>query len=292
MGKQVKCFKDVVHGGSEGEGEMGDSMDDFIAEEDEEDEGEQDDDAGQDDAQEDEQDDDEDEEEASEAPRAKASKQTHSKTKSKANSCKNSKSKRKTKRILFTSDDDADDESDSDSAADGPMLYWQVNALREEAEENARDDRNFFQLLKSYTIDESFALYIEMLAQALVSGQDSSRFVGACKAIENLICTHRESLLGSSAWGQDFLKDLQSRPFYMVNTLVSCSDTRCAACGRSSQKPDHIVRMFGPSYDANCLWSSKWIDAIPEVSRALCPCASPAACDRVAAPVRAPMPQC
>lgn len=38
----------------------------------------------------------------------------------------------------------------------------------------------------------------------------------ALRKIEGLICTSRESLLGSSAWKGEFYEQLKSRPFYTV----------------------------------------------------------------------------
>lgn len=38
----------------------------------------------------------------------------------------------------------------------------------------------------------------------------------AMRKIEGLICTSRESLLGSSAWKGDFYEQLRTRPFYAV----------------------------------------------------------------------------
>ena len=44
-------------------------------------------------------------------------------------------------------------------------------------------------------------------------------YLAAARQIENLICTSRESLLGSSAWRPDFLAALKSRPFYCVTEV-------------------------------------------------------------------------
>jgi hypothetical protein len=102
----------------------------------------------------------------------------------------------------------------------------------------------------------------------------SSHHVSAARQVENLVCTHRESLLGSSAWKPDFLKELQSRPFYMVKRASShcfhdCNDygedgEKCQACGRSSQRPDHEIALFGPSYDSKKIWDSHWINLVPK----------------------------
>ena len=37
------------------------------------------------------------------------------------------------------------------------------------------------------------------------------------------------------------------------------------ACGRSSQRPDHKVYLFGNNYDAKRCWESdRWDDLLPE----------------------------
>jgi hypothetical protein len=122
------------------------------------------------------------------------------------------------------------------------------------------------------------------LAKSIISKQfyselsQNSEYLSAVRQIENLICTHRESLLGSSAWKADFLKVLQTRPFYMVRKgAASCyfydcgagasgwDEERCQACGRSSQKPEYQIHLFGPSYQACKIWESNWIDFVPSL---------------------------
>ena len=127
--------------------------------------------------------------------------------------------------------------------------------------------------------------YIEYLGKCLISKsfirdqgmKSSSKYLSAARQIENLICTHRESLLGSSAWRQDFLKELQSRPFFMsqkqhsANYFNDCDgdhsggQEKCHACGRGSHAPDHRVSLFGPSYPAMKIWEGHWVNCIPKV---------------------------
>ena len=52
-----------------------------------------------------------------------------------------------------------------------------------------------------------------------ISTERIKQFLSAARQIENLICTSRESLLGSSAWKADFLAALKSRPFYYVTDV-------------------------------------------------------------------------
>jgi hypothetical protein len=137
-------------------------------------------------------------------------------------------------------------------------------------------------------LPKAFSLYLEYLGKSLLSPhffqefhrKSSSPHLSATRQIENLICTNRESLLGSSAWRRDFLKELQSRPFFMHKRSTasqyfydcgSCGgnegwdEERCQACGRTSQKPDHQVILFGPSYNATKSWESHWREAMPKV---------------------------
>jgi hypothetical protein len=91
------------------------------------------------------------------------------------------------------------------------------------------------------TIPEAMTLYIDMIVMILthntalpttstntstptkypvprnqLSSLITSSQKTAMRKIEGLICTNRESLLGSSAWKGDFYDQLKSRPFYTV----------------------------------------------------------------------------
>jgi hypothetical protein len=76
----------------------------------------------------------------------------------------------------------------------------------------------------------------------------------AARTVENLICTSRESLLGSSVWKGEFFHELTTRPFYNVSFCDSLSHhdhtcsrgiaddrgkerglERCDACGRENK---------------------------------------------------------
>eukprot|EP01039_Chlorochromonas_danica_P009958 gene9958-11008_t len=209
------------------------------------------------------------------------------------------KKKRRASRTLFLSDDEEDDDeeeeeeegssgdggSDSEEERegggdmDGPALYWQVNAMLDQQYNNSDDEEAFFAKNRLLSMEEAFATYIEMLARVLINAtlrqdilQEASpafqKYYQASKTIENVICTHRESLLGSSAWQREYLQSLQSRPFFVAQSFahcITCSEERCEACGRIAQRPDHLVRMYGPSYDGNRIWSARmWVKAIPE----------------------------
>jgi len=95
------------------------------------------------------------------------------------------------------------------------------------------------------------------------SPQLFSNCLSASRQLENLICTNRESLIGSGAWNNLFIEELQCRPFYQATrcseqmmTMMLCNSgdsssmydngdtfdpTRCAACHRTSQNPDTQV---------------------------------------------------
>jgi hypothetical protein len=104
-----------------------------------------------------------------------------------------------------------------------------------------------------------------------------------------LICTNRESLIGSGAWNNAFIEELQTRPFYQAtrcteqmmmmlcrsgNSNSSSSRSRstniygddnndygntfdpmrCAACHRASQSPDTQVSTLCTYYSrAYCM---------------------------------------
>eukprot|EP01036_Dinobryon_divergens_P029692 gene29692-38821_t len=190
-------------------------------------------------------------------------------------------------------DDDDDDEEDEDEGEDGEesdeesegsededenLLYLKVNAMHEEEADysavSALTGR------RSFTQPEALRLYILLLGFCLVdetylesvrkypNREPHSSYLGASRQIENLICTSRESLLGSSAWKAEFLAQLSSRPFYTVSGVCSgpwMSGGRCMACGRSSQRPDHKVYLFGSSYESKRCWESdRWDTLLPE----------------------------
>jgi hypothetical protein len=56
-------------------------------------------------------------------------------------------------------------------------------------------------------------------------GNVRNKYLNAARVVENLICTSRESLIGSSAWRGEFFDELCSRPFYTV--LEVCSEYGC-----------------------------------------------------------------
>ena len=91
-------------------------------------------------------------------------------------------------------------------------------------------------------IPEALGVYIEMMARVLTDavfakslgdssalsgrggrgdegGKSRARFINAPRVVENLICTSRESLIGSSAWKGEFFEELCSRPFYAVQDV-------------------------------------------------------------------------
>ena len=93
------------------------------------------------------------------------------------------------------------------------------------------------------------------------SPQLFSNCLSASRQLENLICTNRESLIGSGAWNNAFIEELQTRPFYQATRcteqmmMMLCRSgnsnsndygntfdpMRCAACHRASQSPDTQV---------------------------------------------------
>ena len=68
-----------------------------------------------------------------------------------------------------------------------------------------------------------------------ISTERIKQFLSAARQIENLICTSRESLLGSSAWKADFLAALKSRPFYYVTDVSLRERDRQSDRGRERE---------------------------------------------------------
>lgn len=85
-----------------------------------------------------------------------------------------------------------------------------------------------------------------------VSRSEKERIQSHCSAartVENLICTSRESLLGSSVWKGEFFHELRSRPFFDITYSRTHEPRgnkaddrgkvrgleRCDACGRESK---------------------------------------------------------
>ena len=87
--------------------------------------------------------------------------------------------------------------------------------------------------LTSYIEMLSFVLTDAVFAQSLMDGRGQhgtsteegggakgkARYLNAARTVENLICTSRESLIGSSAWKGEFFDALCSRPFYAVQEV-------------------------------------------------------------------------
>lgn len=176
-------------------------------------------------------------------------------------------------------DEEEASEEDDEESLDGNLLYFRVNQMRESKEHEIEETGDIAGMLgfrKSYPVPEAMAYYIEYIGKCLISkdafrdAPKSSPHLAAARQIENLICTNRESLLGSSAWRQDFLKELQHRPFYVHfktagHYFNDCNDEKCQACGRGTHRPDHRVSLFGPTYEAMRIWENHWIDLIPKV---------------------------
>lgn len=236
-----------------------------------------------------------------------------------------------------SNDNDSEEESEEDEegARDGPLLYLQVNAMlnQQQSSSNSHHNHNTNHL----SLQQAFFHYIELLSTALINplcrkqilGLDHRGFLSrpqkhstdtlllgkklpkglvatldqASKQIENIICTHRESLLGSSAWQPEFYESLKTRPFLLStvssgllqhqHTNLNCGylgsasnlDSRksglshsgydsgnlgqkCEACNRSAkhEKSDFFSMCFtGPVYESGDCWTrTKWIEAIPQ----------------------------
>lgn len=61
----------------------------------------------------------------------------------------------------------------------------------------------------------------------------AANYLSASRQIENLICTARESWLGSGAWNKEFYSELQARPFYNSKRVMLCRNTSGGGCSFS-----------------------------------------------------------
>eukprot|EP01033_Poteriospumella_lacustris_P002989 gene2987-2189_t len=201
-----------------------------------------------------------------------------------------STSQRKTV-VLLSDEEGADQEEEETPHVSKSTKKRRLNAQMDEAADGGNDSDDLdvagqlFSMNHKYTLEEAFAKYLELLGKVLISPsfrrqiQERSlsrhqmvAYDKACRQIENLVCTHRESLLGSSAWQGDFLQELQHRPFYMCpqSTVAGAAaagccgdDHRCAACGRAAKEAFFNVYLHGPSYDGMAIWSQKWVQSLP-----------------------------
>lgn len=120
-------------------------------------------------------------------------------------------------------------------------------------------------------------MYLEYLASTLLNPEflkschrnpnkpEVQQYDAAVRQIEGVVSTTRESLLGSGAWRQDFLKELQFRPFFMAtrNSLHDNGD-RCAVCGKSSHATEFKIHLFGTRYDARKMYETRrWDNLLP-----------------------------
>ncbi len=170
-------------------------------------------------------------------------------------------------------EDEEDDDDDDDDLEDGPLTYLQVDLMRDERRESME-----FTLRKSYTRQEAMKIYIEMLARTHVDpdfiaslvrdpeSPSSVKYSTAARQLENVICTSRESLLGSGAWNKEFVSELQARPFYMMNK-INPEQAQCERCLACNRKNDHLsckAYLCGPRYDAKRAWTgTRWDREVP-----------------------------
>jgi len=146
-------------------------------------------------------------------------------------------------------------ESSSEESVEGHALYWRLDAkLDAQREETggrgscrSSGDVQVFCQKSAVNVAEAFHLYVEMLAlyhlfpgfaEFMAGGAGPGkrepgadldywtagyrqRFQSATKQIEDVLCTYRESALGSSAWGMgSFVQSLQERPFHYAIASV------------------------------------------------------------------------
>ena len=105
----------------------------------------------------------------------------------------------------------------------------------------------FFELILLFyqNFSHFFSIYSEFLAQILINNGNLNhinkntlnKYLISSKNIENLLCTTRESLIGSGAWNREFVSVLQLKPYYYYSILNSCAiNEKCNACNKTSKK--------------------------------------------------------
>ena len=170
-------------------------------------------------------------------------------------------------------DDEDEDEDGDDGPIDGPMLYWQVDAMRDR---NSHSE--VMPVRKSFSRSEAVRLYIEMMAHAHVDSKfltklaanpavaPNCNYLAAARQVENLVCTTRESLVGSGAWNVTFTSELHCRPFYICapSFFGHGEEQKCSACNRTSMSSCKMIYLFGQKYDGRKAWnSSRWDRELP-----------------------------
>ena len=198
----------------------------------------------------------------------------------------------KRRKIVLASDDDDNDEepseaesssSSSSSSKEGEeeessseeegMMHMRVHAAF--AAEQA-DELPLFMQRKAMSTKEAFELYLEMLARSVADkgfreGMRKNpmsvrygRYSNAKKKLEDLICTKRESLLGSMQWKLLWVQELRGRPKFEFFDILGKRPDRCQVCGRRRHPCAFEVKLSGPRYDSMALWESRrWEGALP-----------------------------
>jgi len=187
--------------------------------------------------------------------------------------------------VMVGSDDDDDDDdvgndNDSESGEEmsGPAMYWQVDAMLDKKKDELTRARGHSK--RHHSRQEAMHLYLEMLARAHVQKDfsmddaEAYKYAGAVKQIEDIICTTRESLLGSGAWNREYTQHMQTRPFFTVAFKEEDRDmVPCAACHRKSKWQANgseppirtVAYMYGTGYDARRVWNSaRWPEYMPQ----------------------------
>lgn len=191
-------------------------------------------------------------------------------------------------------DETSTSDRESEKEVDNLSLYRQLDMERQIHEDENIEDNPMAVFRKTQSIAEAMYDYIELMLFILISEDYRVKFddytdgryhASECtpfekesfqahrrssRTVENLICTSRESLCGSSAWRGDFYQQLSTRPFFTVQFHGAGSShiqaaERCDACGRvNSVYGGYKLCLCGPEYNAGGLWnSSRWVDMVP-----------------------------
>eukprot|EP00624_Nannochloropsis_granulata_P004388 evm.model.NODE_31868_length_15142_cov_18.426628.5 len=199
----------------------------------------------------------------------------------------------KRRKIVLASDDDDNDDGPSSNSRSSRSSSSASSSSSEE-EESSEDEGlmhmrvhaafaaeqgemlPLFMQRKAMSTKEAFVLYLEMLARSVADpafregmrknpmGERYGRFSNAKKKLEDLICTKRESLLGSMQWKLLWVEELRGRPRFEFFDILGERPDRCQVCGRRRHPCAFEVRLSGPRYDSMALWESRrWEEALP-----------------------------
>eukprot|EP00898_Chlorokybus_atmophyticus_P006642 jgi/Chlat1/697/Chrsp104S01162 len=113
-------------------------------------------------------------------------------------------------------------------------------------------------------VDDSYHMYLKYHLLSLLDGHfrmvrhtDAAPLHEGVRRVENQLSIHRESLVSSSAWKEDFRRALDSRPMYFSREVGDLTEVgTCEACGRSNHPARLEVSLSGAACNVSTFWAS------------------------------------